>query len=690
MALRSQLKRQTYPWLVFLAILAIPLGASLMLAVPLDEIRTAIGTEDWRSVGGTNEAPYFTFFLALTLLTVGFVTVGVKTQRYVAAVARRRHAPAETDDGDVVARIEHLPLWAALTLVALLSAITVFGALWMDVLLLPLASAAVAALYYVGTLFGIAPGAAHSKTDRARQALWVIPLTAATAVLLLWLYKYVPLMLLALAVIVALTSGFFLLRRRANRAIGRAVSGEPSQPEIEEHPAPAPSLAESYETTPAVAEVPQQPRTPLPFALRVIRLDKLPEASENSRKLVAAVRERGRATGRLYRHAVLFLALPTSALWLVHDGAVWLVLLLVPTLWMVWKDRRGNLAGSVMSLLSNLIPPRFPLDQSDRPSPRDVRPIRPLAIPLLGGLWLFATATTAPFLVDAQPYGWALASIALALPPLSIGGVFWRRARLRARYPVPDSLRLLALRVFGSPYLTEFFDLTRLWTWIGTRRHLDGHDTAGRKLSDLVNLVKGRLEDSIIEDTEELETALADMGALRDRQLRYKARSLQCNDKTWQMALDRLHEKSDVVVMDLCGFSQENRGCVYEIGLLFDRTSFDQVMFLIDERTDLASLEDALQEIWARPSATSPNRVFEGPLELYMAVTAEGDERIALAMGDSTVEAICDKALGDAPPTWEEPQPKWVHSALPAGLETAALVLYGFYLVTMVLMTTSI
>jgi uncharacterized protein len=136
--------------------------------------------------------------------------------------------------------------------------------------------------------------------------------------------------------------------------------------------------------------------------------------------------------------------------------------------------------------------------------------IHPVAFRLLGTFWivvaLLRSAIVYPSLAPPLP----LIFIAITLASV-LGYLYWiyRGATDAERlYPYRPSLNLLALRVFGSPNLSDFLNLSDAWQWIGTRQLLDGPDTAGHKAKDLLNYLSGRIDRSIKADATELHEAL--------------------------------------------------------------------------------------------------------------------------------------------------------------------------------------
>ncbi|MFL5032765.1 MAG: hypothetical protein ACJ8E1_23105, partial [Xanthobacteraceae bacterium] len=272
---------------------------------------------------------------------------------------------------------------------------------------------------------------------------------------------------------------------------------------------------------------------------------------------------------------------------------------------------------------------------------------------VIGLGWLALTLLTAP------AYAQQAVSVTLLLFVSAIAYVvvlWWRLGRLEQEYLLPLPFRLLALRVFGSPFLADFMVLTAKWRWLGTTQRLDGPDTAGDRSGDVFAMLRGRLDTRIVEDETELEDALTHFAEKPDGDLRYAVNSIQCTDATWRAALDRLLTSADIIVMDLSGFSQERLGCKYELGKLIGAQALDRVLLLIDESTDRALLESVLKEAWraayeADPKRTMPHRVTvietggvteRGPQESEYA----WKKRLAARLeGDLLVALMVDKAL---------------------------------------------
>ena len=75
---------------------------------------------------------------------------------------------------------------------------------------------------------------------------------------------------------------------------------------------------------------------------------------------------------------------------------------------------------------------------------------------------------------------------------------------------------------------------------------------------------------------------------------------------------------SDLVVMDLRGFTSTNKGCIFELNELLDAVRLERLLLVVDHTTDEVFLTQVLQQGWVRISASSPNRTDACPrVRLY-------------------------------------------------------------------------
>jgi hypothetical protein len=186
----------------------------------------------------------------------------------------------------------------------------------------------------------------------------------------------------------------------------------------------------------------------------------------------------------------------------------------------------------------------------------------------------------------------------------------FRLLRALAEKDTPSS-RLLLLRVFslGSRSERLFAGFTKLWRHMGSVRMIAGPDLATSTVEphEFLDFVAGRLQRRFITDPDTLEQRLRETEQGRDVDGRFRVADFFCHDDTWQMTLRRLEKDSDVVLMDLRGFSQSNRGCVFEIHELLDVVPLHHIVFVVDRTTDEHFVAQVFADAWALVTKASPN-----------------------------------------------------------------------------------
>ena len=105
----------------------------------------------------------------------------------------------------------------------------------------------------------------------------------------------------------------------------------------------------------------------------------------------------------------------------------------------------------------------------------------------------------------------------------------------------------------------------------------------------------------------------------------YKEMPVMCFDNTWQKAVDVLSGESKVIMMDLRGFSESNKGCEYEIDFLFDNVPADKIVFITYEDSETL-IRNTISERWARVSKSSPNLKESQPTSTLF-ITREQDSK---------------------------------------------------------------
>jgi hypothetical protein len=219
---------------------------------------------------------------------------------------------------------------------------------------------------------------------------------------------------------------------------------------------------------------------------------------------------------------------------------------------------------------------------------------------------------------------------------------------------VQHARRLLLLRVFGYQARTEtLFDrIAQRWRFVGPVQLIAGVDLAMRTADpgDVLAFVGGRLRDQYVSSANELPARLQRLDGRSDPDGRFRVNELYCLNQTWQQTLQGLLSVSDIVIMDLRGFTEENRGCVFEVEQLVARLPTDRIVLVCDKTTDLTRLGELLSRAWERAELEGTTR-YTGPVSL---VRVERSSRLELdvvmrrLLGQGTPQQVF--RLPDLPP----------------------------------------
>jgi hypothetical protein len=227
----------------------------------------------------------------------------------------------------------------------------------------------------------------------------------------------------------------------------------------------------------------------------------------------------------------------------------------------------------------------------------------------IDALWLIFTSYYAVMLAFAGP-GWALATlIAFCLFKIAVSGGNKRHRSSK------DSLQrapaLLVLRVFSLGKRSEYlFDaVTQHWRNIGNVQLIAGTDLALSTVAPhrFLAFVSGKLNQLFIRSDAALDRSLAELDTRRDADGRFRINDFFCHADTWQRVLSRLIRRTDVVLMDLRSFAENNAGCIFEIKALLNDIPLARLVFVVDHTTDNAFLRQTLEETWCALKSDSPN-----------------------------------------------------------------------------------
>ena len=187
----------------------------------------------------------------------------------------------------------------------------------------------------------------------------------------------------------------------------------------------------------------------------------------------------------------------------------------------------------------------------------------------------------------------------------------WRLRKLRdaSRRELPT--RLLLLRTFGSKvieHLSEKLDV--YWRHVGSIQLIAGADLASQTLEphELLSFLSGRLAQRFIRRPEDVEQQVAAMDREPDPDGRFRVHEFFCAADTWRLVLQSLVRESDVVLMDLRGFSRQHQGCSYELGQLVDLVPIERVVLLVNSALEAAFVQAELTRAWQLRAPSSPNQ----------------------------------------------------------------------------------
>ncbi|WP_163995397.1 hypothetical protein [Pyxidicoccus caerfyrddinensis] len=227
----------------------------------------------------------------------------------------------------------------------------------------------------------------------------------------------------------------------------------------------------------------------------------------------------------------------------------------------------------------------------------------------LGSIWLLFTATYSINIAFSHP-AWVLAGVvALAAFHACVRIGF---SGLVGGTPLEKSSRLLLLRSFsiGRDSVRLFDALQKHWRRVGSIQLIAGTDLAKTTVEphEFLDFISGKLSRRFIDGPRTLERRMTEMDTAPDRDGRFQVNDFFCYDDTWKMVLSRLVKDSDVVLMDLRGFSPRNAGCIFEIRELVNLVPLQRVVFLIDDRTDEPYLRSVMSDSALAIGPASPNR----------------------------------------------------------------------------------
>jgi hypothetical protein len=115
----------------------------------------------------------------------------------------------------------------------------------------------------------------------------------------------------------------------------------------------------------------------------------------------------------------------------------------------------------------------------------------------------------------------------------------------------------------------------------------------------------------------------------------FKELPVMCYDNTWKRSVEVLAGEASVVMMDLRGFSESNKGCEYEVHFLFDHVPLSRLLFVA--YADSAQLvRDTINKCWQELEQGSPNLDLSEP-EITLLLTDDQDKKEMQSMLDHLI-----------------------------------------------------
>lgn len=188
--------------------------------------------------------------------------------------------------------------------------------------------------------------------------------------------------------------------------------------------------------------------------------------------------------------------------------------------------------------------------------------------------------------------------------------------------------RLLLLRVFdhGTGTAGLLDAVAARWRHIGPVRLIGAPDLADSTIEpdEFLAFTSGRLRRLFIDSTAALQERLATITPVPDPDGRYRVDEFFCFDTTWRMAVESLLAESDLVLMDVRGFTSDRLGATHELELLGRERAFDRTLLVVDEDTDT----DLVDRIFTGTGSSTPRRYQAdsdaGPDEIVQALVGVG------------------------------------------------------------------
>ena len=200
-----------------------------------------------------------------------------------------------------------------------------------------------------------------------------------------------------------------------------------------------------------------------------------------------------------------------------------------------------------------------------------------------------------------------LSPIVVALPLLWLAVTAAAYAiALGRRAPTAGAPQLLMLRVFAqrSRQHALLDAIQQRWRCLGPIHQIGGPDLAALNvdLDECALYLTGRLHELFLPEAASAEQLQSRLRTRADREGRFAINEVFCFNTAWRATVEQLMRLSDVVVLDLRGFTGHRRGTAYEIGLLGHAALLARVVAIGDADTNWRDVEALLRDAGADPA----------------------------------------------------------------------------------------
>lgn len=181
--------------------------------------------------------------------------------------------------------------------------------------------------------------------------------------------------------------------------------------------------------------------------------------------------------------------------------------------------------------------------------------------------------------------------------------------------------RLLLLRVFNRHDAQgrlqsrrrdseRLFDaLAARWRYAGPIYMIGAPDLASSTIDpdEFLDFVSGKLKQRFIIEADDLCKRLASLTDRSDVEARWPVTDFFCGNEAWRPAVQALMARSDIVVMDLRDFGDDNKGCLFELQALTDLVPAVRIALIVGPNTQKDFLRQTLAQCLDNTPAHSPN-----------------------------------------------------------------------------------